>query len=151
RANRPKTEQGSATRVNADFWCLDRACRPGGRRRSSRHAAKAGLHRQPPVAGRGDGARLAGPDGGAPGGGGDFGTYFTKRPNEATDLTRHALERGADVVVAVGGDGTTNEVVNGFFDERGELVRPGAALAVLPRGTGSDFLKSFTVDRSVEA
>lgn len=82
---------------------------------------------------------------------GDFGTYFTKRPNEATDLTRHALERGADVVVAVGGDGTTNEVVNGFFDERGELVRPGAALAVLPRGTGSDFLKSFTVDRSVEA
>lgn len=82
---------------------------------------------------------------------GDFGTYFTKEPNEATRLTRHALERGADVVVAVGGDGTTNEVVNGFFQENGELVRPGAALAVLPRGTGSDFLRSFTIDTGVEA
>ncbi len=82
---------------------------------------------------------------------GDFGTYYTRRPMEATELARHALERGADVVVAVGGDGTTNEVVNGFFDEAGELVRPGAALAVLPRGTGGDFLKTFEIDTSVEA
>lgn len=82
---------------------------------------------------------------------GDFGTYFTRKPMEATELTRYALERGADVVVAVGGDGTTNEVVNGFFDEKGGLVRPGAALAVLPRGTGSDFLRSFTIDSGVEA
>src|SRR5690606_8735245 len=77
---------------------------------------------------------------------GDFGTYYTKKPMEAVDLTRHALSRGADVVVAVGGDGTTNEVVNGFFHEDGTLVRPGATMAVLPRGTGSDFLRSFTVD-----
>lgn len=82
---------------------------------------------------------------------GDFGTFFTKKPMEATKLARHALERGADVVVAVGGDGTTNEVVNGFFDEDGAVVRPGAALAVLPRGTGSDFLRSFRIDRGAVA
>lgn len=82
---------------------------------------------------------------------GDFGTLFTTKPMEATELTRHALERGADVVVAVGGDGTTNEVVNGFFYGSGELVRPGAAMAVLPRGTGSDFLRSFLIDREPEA
>ncbi len=82
---------------------------------------------------------------------GDFGTYYTKKPMEAVELTRHALSRGADVVVAVGGDGTTNEVVNGFFHEDGTLVRPGATMAVLPRGTGSDFLRSFTVDHGAEA
>ncbi len=83
---------------------------------------------------------------------GDFGELFTSRPMEAAELTRRSLEGGADVVVAVGGDGTTNEVVNGFF-AGGKPVRPGAALAVLPRGTGGDFPKTFkwanTVDSAV--
>src|SRR5690625_1465872 len=82
---------------------------------------------------------------------GDFGELFTSGPGEGTVLARHALERGADVVVAVGGDGTTNEIVNGFFDEEGEVVRPGAALAVLPRGTGSDFLRTFSGEDGAEA
>lgn len=74
---------------------------------------------------------------------GDFGELFTTRPQEATSLTRHALEGGADVVVAVGGDGTINEVVNGFFDEKGAPVRAEASLGLFPRGTGSDFLRSL--------
>lgn len=81
----------------------------------------------------------------------DFGELFTSRPGEATELARLALERGADVVVAVGGDGTANEVVNGFFTEAGEVVRPGAALAVFPRGTGSDFLRTFGGEHEVES
>lgn len=82
---------------------------------------------------------------------GDFGELYTTRPLEATELSRHALENGADVVVAVGGDGTTNEVVNGFFGADGKPIRPGATLAVLPRGTGSDFLKTFGSSNTVEA
>jgi len=52
----------------------------------------------------------------------------TSRPLEATKLARHAVNRGARVVVAAGGDGTVNEVANG-------LVNSDAALGVLPAGT----------------
>lgn len=67
---------------------------------------------------------------------------LTRLPGEATELTRRALEAGADVVAAVGGDGTVNEVVNGFFVDA-VPVRPGAALAVLPLGTGGDLRRTF--------
>lgn len=73
---------------------------------------------------------------------GPFEHAFTRRPMEAASLARSALERGFECVVAVGGDGTLNEVVNGFFD--GERpVRPEAALAVVPCGTGADFRRTF--------
>jgi len=52
----------------------------------------------------------------------------TKKPLEATELARHAVNRGASVVIAAGGDGTVNEVANG-------LVNTDAALGVLPVGT----------------
>jgi len=52
----------------------------------------------------------------------------TSRPLEATELARHAVNRGAKVVIAAGGDGTVNEVANG-------LVNTAAALGVLPVGT----------------
>ncbi len=74
---------------------------------------------------------------------GDFGEHFTTRPVEATSLATHALREGADVVVAVGGDGTINEVVNGFFDPSGAPVRAEASLGLFPRGTGSDFLRTL--------
>jgi diacylglycerol kinase (ATP) len=52
----------------------------------------------------------------------------TSKPLEATELARHAVNRGARVVIAAGGDGTINEVTNG-------LVHTDAALGVLPVGT----------------
>ena len=73
---------------------------------------------------------------------GSFDAALTTRPHEATELARRALESGADVVAAVGGDGTVNEVVNGFFTD-GVPVRSGAALAVLPQGTGGDLRRTF--------
>ncbi len=69
---------------------------------------------------------------------------YTSRPEEATALTRFALKEGFDRVIAVGGDGTINEVVNGFF-EHGAPVRPAASLAVLPLGTGGDFRRSLGI------
>ena len=45
-------------------------------------------------------------------------------------------------MVAVGGDGTLNEVVNGFF-ENGEPIPTEASLALIPLGTGGDFRRTF--------
>jgi len=72
----------------------------------------------------------------------DFGVEFTKGPLDAVGLTRTALKSGYECIVAVGGDGTINEVVNGFFED-GKAINPNAALGVLPRGTGGDFRKTF--------
>jgi YegS/Rv2252/BmrU family lipid kinase len=61
---------------------------------------------------------------------------------DAIALARSALRAGYECVVAVGGDGTLNEVANGFF-ESGRLVREGSALGVIPCGTGGDFRRAF--------
>jgi len=81
---------------------------------------------------------------------------FTERPMHASDLARRALREGADLVIAVGGDGTINEVVNGFFEEpaHGEPPRPireGAALGILPRGTGGDLRRTVGLDGDLRA
>jgi diacylglycerol kinase (ATP) len=72
---------------------------------------------------------------------GEFQAFLTTGPGHAIALTRQALEQGADVVVCVGGDGTLNEVVNGFMGEDNP-VRPGSTLGFIPRGTGCDFIKT---------
>ncbi|MES1990013.1 MAG: diacylglycerol kinase family protein [Pseudomonadota bacterium] len=66
----------------------------------------------------------------------------TPRYMPAAELTRQALKSGAQLVIAVGGDGTINEVVNGFF-EGGVSLNPDAHLAILNTGTGGDFRKTF--------
>ncbi|XP_057462643.1 sphingoid long-chain bases kinase 2, mitochondrial-like [Actinidia eriantha] len=74
---------------------------------------------------------------------------LTSGPCHAIDITREAIREGADAVIAVGGDGTLHEVVNGFFwgekpvynlDEKAVHM---TALALIPLGTGSDFARTF--------
>ena len=65
-------------------------------------------------------------------------TLFSERPGHLMELARTAVERGAALVVAVGGDGTLNEVVNG-------VVGTGADLATLPLGTGMDFVRTYGI------
>jgi YegS/Rv2252/BmrU family lipid kinase len=67
---------------------------------------------------------------------------LTSAPREATELTSRALRDGAERVVAVGGDGTLNEVVNGFFAVDGAPIAPGAVLGLIPSGTGGDFRRT---------
>ena len=69
---------------------------------------------------------------------GTFDHHFTSRSGEGTDLTREALAKGYEMIVSVGGDGTHNEVTNGFFDGL-EVVNPEGVLAVVTSGTGGDF------------
>jgi YegS/Rv2252/BmrU family lipid kinase len=69
--------------------------------------------------------------------------HLTSRAGEATEVTRDAIIRGIARVVAVGGDGTLGEVVNGYLDESGRAVNPDATIGLLPNGTGSDFSRSL--------
>jgi YegS/Rv2252/BmrU family lipid kinase len=79
---------------------------------------------------------------------GPFEHRFTDAPGSATRLAREALQGGADLVVAMGGDGTINEVVNGFFDGA-RAIAPSAAFGVLPAGTGGDFIKTLGTSKEV--
>jgi YegS/Rv2252/BmrU family lipid kinase len=74
---------------------------------------------------------------------GDVSVGLTSRPMEAMELARSALLAGHRTILAVGGDGTLNEVVNGFFHEDGSLVAPGACIGLLPNGTGGDFRRTL--------
>lgn len=75
---------------------------------------------------------------------GPFEHAFSDAPRHATALTRRALEAGFEMVVAVGGDGTLNEVACGFFRGR-RPVAPRAVLGVIPHGTGRDFARALGV------
>jgi YegS/Rv2252/BmrU family lipid kinase len=72
-----------------------------------------------------------------------FDDAMTKGPGDATKLTRDALRAGAERIVAIGGDGTVNEVVNGFFDDAGAAIAPDASFALIPFGTGGDFRRTM--------
>ncbi len=66
---------------------------------------------------------------------------FTSAPLEGIRLSREAIEAGAATVLAIGGDGTVNEVANGLL--QGRRSTPDVALAVAPVGTGTDFAKTI--------
>ncbi len=80
-----------------------------------------------------------------------FTEHITAYAGEATTVARGALQAGRDCVVAVGGDGTLNEVVNGYFDEAGQIINRAAAIGLLPSGTGSDFRRSIGVTTRSQA
>ncbi|MDE3179784.1 MAG: diacylglycerol kinase family lipid kinase [Acidobacteriota bacterium] len=67
---------------------------------------------------------------------------FTERQGHATLLTRELLGEGFDIVAGVGGDGTFNEIANGFINVD-EPVNPAACMAIIPAGTGGDFQRMF--------
>lgn len=70
---------------------------------------------------------------------------FSERPEHLRDLARHAAEEGAKLVVAVGGDGTVNEVASGV------VGLDDVELAVIARGTGVDFVRTFGIPTKLEA
>ncbi len=75
-------------------------------------------------------------------GGFDWDEVIAERPMHAWNLAQDAADRGHDLIVSVGGDGTTHEVVNGLL--RGRQGSP-PRLAVIPVGTANDFPRAVAV------
>ena len=80
----------------------------------------------------------------------DFDAALTTGPGHATEIAREAVREGRGLIVAAGGDGTINEVANGFF-EAGEPVAGHSRLGVLPTGSGGDFRRTFGIPLDLEA
>jgi diacylglycerol kinase (ATP) len=68
---------------------------------------------------------------------------FTQAPGHATELARTALAQGMRRFVAVGGDGTVNETLNGLLDPSGRLVEPDAVLCPVPAGTANELCRAL--------
>jgi diacylglycerol kinase (ATP) len=76
----------------------------------------------------------------------------TRRAGQATELARETYRAGSRNFLAVGGDGTSYEIINGLFPEATTGDRP--SLGFLPLGTGNSFLRDFTtrgVENTIEA
>ena len=70
----------------------------------------------------------------------------TKQPGDAQRMAADAVQKGYDLIVAAGGDGTINEVVNGLAVDFGR-----ATLGILPLGTANDFARTINVPPEVPA
>jgi diacylglycerol kinase (ATP) len=69
---------------------------------------------------------------------------LSERPGQLGELAARAVDEGASLVVAVGGDGTVNEVAQSLAG------RERVDLAVIPRGTGGDFVRTYGIPRRLE-
>jgi diacylglycerol kinase (ATP) len=74
--------------------------------------------------------------------------HVTQHAGEAETLTRRAIRAGFDYVIAVGGDGTLNEVINGIATSR---RAPQVCVGVVPLGTANDFARSIGLIGDVDA
>ena len=71
--------------------------------------------------------------------------YLTEKEGDATRFAEDAIQQGQDLVVAAGGDGTLNEVINGIA-RRADRIQIG----LVPLGTGNDFARTLALPDSIE-
>ena len=76
----------------------------------------------------------------------DFFVKKTTHPNHATELAMDAIKNGFRKIIAVGGDGTGNEVANGILQQR-IISSAEITFALLPVGTGNDWIKTHKVPK----
>lgn len=88
--------------------------------------------------------------------GGSIKVIFSKGPGGGTTATRDLLRKGFGRVVAIGGDGTINEVANGFFEESTGVngaslkqINPDAVMGVVPCGTRNVLAKSLELPQGI--
>ena len=70
--------------------------------------------------------------------------FYTKAKDDAKNRVIKAAEEGYDFVVAVGGDGTVNEVVAGLYTSGSKMP-----MAIMPSGTTNDFATSVGIEATV--
>ncbi|MCJ7525263.1 MAG: diacylglycerol kinase family lipid kinase [Candidatus Aminicenantes bacterium] len=81
----------------------------------------------------------------------EFKYIFTEKPRQATEIARELLKQGFDLLIGVGGDGTLNEISNGFFNAQSDrVINDDAAVGIIPSGTGSDFIRFMKIPREFE-
>ncbi len=71
--------------------------------------------------------------------------FISEEPGQLVSLAADAVRGGAELLVVVGGDGSVNEVVNGIAEAED------VELAVIPRGTGWDFVRTYDIPRDLDA
>ena len=71
-------------------------------------------------------------------------TLFSQGPGQLGELARSAADGGAKLLVVVGGDGSVNEVANGIAG------RDDVEIAVIPRGTGWDFARTYKIPHKLD-
>jgi diacylglycerol kinase (ATP) len=81
---------------------------------------------------------------------GDFECAFTRAPGDGHRLAREALDSGGRLVVAVGGDGTASEVIDGLTVDGGPR-HPDALFGYVPRGTGGDLRRTLGLPEDVDS
>ena len=69
---------------------------------------------------------------------------FTTHAGHASELTKEAAENGVDIVVAVGGDGTVNEVAR-------SLVHTSTALGIIPCGSGNGLARHLQIPNAARS
>ena len=74
----------------------------------------------------------------------EFKYEFTEKPLQATEISRVAIKEGTELIVGVGGDGTMNEIANGFYENQ-KIINPVVSLGIVPSGSGCDFTKSLNI------
>jgi diacylglycerol kinase (ATP) len=72
---------------------------------------------------------------------------ITEAPGHAIELAKSAVEKGYELVVSVGGDGTINEIVNGLHQAGGNKD---IVLGILSTGTGSDYIRTIGLSRQYD-
>jgi len=71
-------------------------------------------------------------------------TSWTTFSGGATELARQAAESGMNPIISVGGDGTTNEIINGILSSKKQ-----PALGIIPAGWANDFIKSTSIPTDI--
>lgn len=80
----------------------------------------------------------------------DAEVHSTECAGDGIRIAREAAKARAEVVLAVGGDGTIHECVTGLvLDEHGQQTASAPRLALCPAGTGGDFRKTFNIKDSI--
>jgi diacylglycerol kinase (ATP) len=72
--------------------------------------------------------------------------FLTTKPGSAARFARTAMRKGSEIIVAAGGDGTLNEVINGIGENVGDT-----RVGLLPLGTGNDFARTIGIPTDLEA
>jgi YegS/Rv2252/BmrU family lipid kinase len=80
----------------------------------------------------------------------EFEVVFTRRPGHAIELAEEAAGKSCSAIAAAGGDGTTNEVINGLMRARNAGVQP-PPLGVIPVGRGNDFSYGAGIPGTLDA